>query len=116
MKSACEKLRICFVLIDTFIHITTGKNCVTRMLILMNALNQTNVSLAQTTTQEVTFMHEGTDFAFFQTSPDINQPDSQTQCLNWGGNLATIKSLVEDSLLLYSVPDLESTFTCYRIE
>ena len=47
---------------------------------------------------------------FFQISPDR---DAQTQRINWGGNLATINSAVEDSLLLYSIPDLETTFTCY---
>ena len=31
----------------------------------------------------------------------------------WGGNLATIKSAVEDSLLLYSSPDLNAIFTCH---
>ena len=34
-------------------------------------------------------------------------------CLNWGGNLATIKSAIEDSLLFYSIPDLDITFTCH---
>ena len=33
--------------------------------------------------------------------------------MNWGGNLATIKSAVEDSLLLYSSPDLDTIFTCH---
>ena len=33
--------------------------------------------------------------------------------MNWGGNLATITSAVEDSLLLYSIPDLDTTFTCH---
>ena len=32
--------------------------------------------------------------------------------MNWGGNLATIKSAVEDSLLLYSIPDLSITSSC----
>ena len=63
--------------------------------------------------QEVSFTYDDTEFAFFQTSPNINQPNAQTQCINWGGNLATITSAVEDSLLLYSNPDLDTTFTCY---
>ena len=62
---------------------------------------------------DVSFTYDGTDFAYFQTYPDINQPDAQTQCMNWGGNLSTINSAVEDSLLLYSIPDLETTFTCH---
>ena len=33
--------------------------------------------------------------------------------MNWGGDLATITSAVEDSLLLYSIPDLDTTFTCH---
>ena len=45
--------------------------------------------------------------------PDTNQTVSQTQCINWGGNLATIESAVEDSLLFYSIPDLSTTFTCH---
>ena len=67
----------------------------------------------QTTVEEVSFTYDGTDFTFFQTSPIINQPDAQTQCINWGGNLATINSGVEDSLLFHSIPDLETTFTCH---
>ena len=31
----------------------------------------------------------------------------------WEGNLATIKSVVEDSLLLYSSPNLNTIFTCH---
>ena len=67
----------------------------------------------QTTLPEVTFTYGDTDFAYVQASPDINQPNAQTQCINWGGNLATIESAVEDSLLLHSIPDLETTFTCH---
>ena len=33
--------------------------------------------------------------------------------MNWGGNLSTITSAIEDSLLLYSIPDLNTTFTCH---
>ena len=113
MNSAHEKLALCFVIIGMFFHIITGKNCVTRILILMNALNQSNISLAQTTESEVSLIYDGTEFTFFQISPDINQADAQTQCINWAGNLDRINSAVEDSLLLYSIPDLETTFTCY---
>ena len=35
------------------------------------------------------------------------------ECMAWSGNLATIKSAVEDSLLLYSSPDLDTIFTCH---
>ena len=83
------------------------------MIVSQDDFNQTNNSLAQTIVSEVSFTYDGTDFAFFQTSPNINQPDAQTQCTNWGGNLSTINSGVEDSLLLYSIPDLEITFACH---
>ena len=43
----------------------------------------------------------------------IDQTVAKTQCNNWGGSLATIKSAVEDSLLFYSIPDLSTTFTCH---
>ena len=33
--------------------------------------------------------------------------------MSWEGNLATIKSDVVDSLLLYSSPDLDTIFTCH---
>ena len=68
---------------------------------------------AQLPISNVSFTYYDTDFAFFQTSPYIDQPDAQTQCINWGGNLATINSAVEDDLLFYSIPDLETTFTCH---
>ena len=71
------------------------------------------ISKAQTVISEVSFTYNGTDFTFFQTSPNINQADAQTQCINWGGNLATITSAVEDSLLLYSNHNLDTTFTCH---
>ena len=71
------------------------------------------VSKAQTTELEVSFTYDDTDFAFFQRISSINQPNAQTQCINWGGNLSTIKSAVEDSLLLYSIPDLSTTYTCH---
>ena len=68
---------------------------------------------AQTIVSEVSFTYDGTDFTFFETFPVINQADAQAQCINWGGNLATIKSDVEDSLLLYCSPDLDTIFTCH---
>ena len=83
------------------------------MTVSQNDLNQTNNSLAQTTVSEVSFTYDRTDFAFFQTSPYINQLGAQIQCINWGGNLATIKSSVEDSLILYSIPDSEIAFSCH---
>ena len=33
--------------------------------------------------------------------------------MNWGGNLSTITSAVEDSLLFYSNADLDTTNTCH---
>ena len=68
---------------------------------------------AQTTVSEASFTYDGTEFELFYTSPNINQENAQTECMAWGGNLATIKSAVEDSLLLYSSPDLDTIFTCH---
>ena len=68
---------------------------------------------AQLSISNVLFTYYDTDFAFFRTAPDINQADAKTQCINWGGNLATIKSSVEDSLILYSIPDSEIAFSCH---
>ena len=34
-------------------------------------------------------------------------------CLSWGGNLTTIKSAIEDSLLFYSIPNLDISFSCH---
>ena len=83
------------------------------MIVSQSDFNQTNISLAQTTVSEVSFIYVGTEFTFFQTSPDIDQEEAQTQCINWGGNLATINSGVEDNLLLYSIPDLDINFACH---
>ena len=52
-------------------------------------------------------------FGYFSDSPPIDWYTAQLRCLDWGGNLATIKSPVEDILLLYSVADLDETFTCH---
>ena len=41
----------------------------------------------------------GTKFRFFNISPSIDRESAQTNCESWGGNLATIKSLKEDTIL-----------------
>ena len=52
-------------------------------------------------------------FGYFSNSSSIDWYSAQLRCLDWGGNLATVKSDEEDSLLLYSIADLEETFTCH---
>ena len=52
-------------------------------------------------------------FGYFNNSSLIDWYSAQLRCLDWGGNLATVKSDEEDSLLLYSIADLEETFTCH---
>ena len=52
-------------------------------------------------------------FGYFSNSSSIDWYSAQLRCLDWGGNLATVKSPVEDSLLLYSITDLDETFTCH---
>ena len=68
---------------------------------------------AQLSVSNVSFIYDNTNFGFFETSSNVNQSDAQTECTNWGGNLATIESAVEDNLLLYSIPDLDTTFKCH---
>ena len=118
MKSAREKLALCFVIIGSLFQIITGKDCVTRMLVMTiwwsGKINWSKeYTLAQTTVSQVSFSFDGTEFEFFQASPDVSWLDAQIQCINWGGNLSTINSSVEDSLLLYSIPDLNATFSCH---
>ena len=52
-------------------------------------------------------------FGYFSNSSLIDWYTAQLRCLDWGGNLATVKSEEEDSLLLYSITDLDETFTCH---
>ena len=61
---------------------------------------------------DIQLTYNDTVFGYFNT-PEMNWYSAQLMCLGWGGNLATIKSAVEDSLLLYSIPDLDTTFTCH---
>ena len=68
---------------------------------------------AQLSVSNVSFIYDDTNFGFFETSSNVNQSDAQTECTNWGGNLATIESALEDNLLLYSIPDLDITFECH---
>ena len=68
------------------------------------------IFLAMTPEQEIIF--DGTRFGYLYDSP-TTWLDAQLNCISWGGNLATIKSAVEDSLLFYSITDITSSFSCH---
>ncbi|KAI6657349.1 RyPTPR4a [Oopsacas minuta] len=61
---------------------------------------------------EEEFISEDNAFGYFTISTGINWITAQLYCINWGGNLATIKSTIEDSLLFYSITDLDNAFSC----
>ncbi|KAI6654979.1 hypothetical protein LOD99_11451, partial [Oopsacas minuta] len=61
---------------------------------------------------EEEFILDDSTFGYFTISPVINWVTAQLYCINWGGNLATIKSAEEDSLLFYSITDLDNSFSC----
>ncbi|KAI6647144.1 hypothetical protein LOD99_8880 [Oopsacas minuta] len=64
-------------------------------------------------TPNISLIYNDTTFGYFIVSP-INWPDAEVECNNWGGNLATINSAVEDSLLFYSAPEPEISYvSCY---
>ena len=67
------------------------------------------IFLAMTPEQE--FIFDDTRFGYFSDTPDTNWLNAQLNCISWGGNLATIKSEEEDSLLLYTTTDTH--FSCY---
>ena len=54
-----------------------------------------------------------TRFGYFYDSPTSTWVNAQLNCISWGGNLATIKSEEEDSLLYYSTTDIPSPYGCY---
>ncbi|KAI6647147.1 Receptor-type tyrosine-protein phosphatase C-like [Oopsacas minuta] len=62
---------------------------------------------------EEEFILDDNTFGYFTISPVINWITAQLYCINWGGNLATIKSAEEDSLLFYSITDLDNAFSCF---
>ena len=55
-------------------------------------------------TRELTF--EDSTFSIFTTYPRISWSVARDSCINWGGNLATIKSSQQDSLL-YDLADID---------
>ena len=57
--------------------------------------------------------YNDTLFGYFDDSPSIDWYSAQLRCLDWGGNLATIKSEIEDSLLYYSTTDIPTAYGCY---
>ena len=56
--------------------------------------------------------YNDTVFGYFTTSV-IDWHSAELLCLDWGGNLATIKSAEEDSLLFYSITNITNEFTCH---
>ncbi|KAI6654980.1 hypothetical protein LOD99_11450, partial [Oopsacas minuta] len=68
---------------------------------------------AQATTPNISLIYDDTIFGYFIVEPQTNWSNAEVECNNWGGNLTTIKSAVEDSLLFYSITDLDNAFSCY---
>ena len=64
-------------------------------------------------TPEQEFVFDDTRFGYFFDSPKTTWLNAQLNCISWGGNLATIKSAEEDSLLYYSSTDIQIYFACY---
>ena len=64
-------------------------------------------------TPEQEFIFNNTTFGYFSDSPTSTWLNAQLNCINWGGNLATIKSEEEDSLLYYSTTDITLPYGCY---
>ena len=62
---------------------------------------------------DIQLTHGNTLFGYFSDSPPIDWYTAQLRCLDWGGNLATIKSNEEDSLLYHSTTDIPSPYGCY---
>ena len=64
-------------------------------------------------TPEQEFIFNDTRFGYFSDSPTTtNWLNAQLNCNSWGGNLATIKSKEEDSLLYYTT-DIQTHYACY---
>ena len=63
-------------------------------------------------TPEQGFIFNDTRFGYFSDSPTTNWLNAQLNCISWGGNLATIKSKEEDSLLYYTT-DIQTHYACY---
>ena len=64
------------------------------------------------TTPEQEFIFDDTRFGYFSDTPNTNWLNAQLNCISWGGNLATIKSEEEDSLLYYST-DILTHYNCH---
>ena len=70
-----------------------------------------NVNILAMTPEEE-FIFDDTRFGYFSDSPTTNWLNAQLNCNSWGGNLATIKSKEEDSLLYYTT-DIQTHYRCY---
>ena len=64
-------------------------------------------------TPEQEFIFNNTTFGYFYDSPATTWLNAQLNCISWGGNLATIKSDEEDSLLYYSTTNITLAYGCY---
>ena len=62
---------------------------------------------------DVQFTYRNADFGYFTIFPELDWYTAQLSCLDWGGNLATIQSTVEDNLLFYSITDFVSGYSCH---
>ena len=56
----------------------------------------------------ISFTFDGTQFGYFTLQESINWVDSETECMAWNGNLTTIRSQQEDTLLLHSLANTQS--------
>ena len=62
---------------------------------------------------DVQFSYGNSDFGYFTITPAVDWYTAQLSCSDWGGNLATIQSAVEDYLLFYSITNYLGRLSCY---
>ena len=76
-------------------------------------VHTSNIYFASKGDPDTQLTYDNTLFGYFSDSPPIDWYTAQLRCLDWGGNLATIKSDEEDSLLYYSTTDIQTHYGCY---
>ena len=72
-----------------------------------------NIPPIHTGNPDAQFTYRDADFGHFTTYPAVDWYAAQLSCLDWGGNLATIQSAVEDNLLFYSITNYLGRFSCH---